>query len=54
VNRFLRNYTKMKAEANNIKLSANDLATIVNNLCCEDELWDTIDSFVNKEIAKIK
>lgn len=49
---FLKDYVQMITEANDIELSESKLQEIVNSLRDEEELWDTVDSFVNEEIAR--
>lgn len=44
--KFLRDYVKMYTESNGIKLTNASLTTIVNNLMEEDEIWDTLDSYI--------
>ena len=49
---FLKDYVQMMADANEIKLNKDQMQTIVNNLHQEDEIWDTLDSYVIEEIAR--
>lgn len=49
---FLKDYVKMIADTNEIKLNKTQMQTIVNNLRQEDEIWDVLDSYVTEEIAR--
>lgn len=51
---FLLNYVEQLAEAGNKKLDTTQKCEIVNNLMDNDELWDTIDSFIYDEFDNIK
>ena len=50
--KFLKDYVKMYAETCEVKLNKTQLQNIVNNLMEEDELWDTVDSFISETIAR--
>lgn len=47
---FLKDYVEMIAEVKEIKLTETQLNTIVNNLMETEEIWDTLDYYVNEEI----
>lgn len=49
---FLTDYVQMMAEAQEIDLNPAKVASIVNSLQQDEELWDTFDSFVNNAISK--
>ena len=49
---FLKDYVQMIAEVRGLKLNGSQLQTIVNNLHQEDEIWNTLDSYVMEEIAR--
>lgn len=48
--KFLREYVKMIAEVKEVKLNKKQLDQIVNNLEAEDEIWETLDYYVDEEI----
>jgi hypothetical protein len=50
--RFLKDYVDMMADANDIKLTKKQLENIVNNLMNDDYLWETVDDAVCEEIAR--
>ena len=52
--RFLREYVKMYAESNGIKINAEQLDNIVNNIQGEDEIWDTLDYYVSQELEEME
>lgn len=47
---FLEDYVQMIAEAQELELNPQQVASIVNNLRNDDSLWDTFDSYVRDEI----
>lgn len=44
--KFLREYALAMAEANNIEITDEQLDDVVNDLMCNDELFDLLDSFI--------
>lgn len=51
---FLLNYVEQLAEASDKKLDQDQRCEIVNNLMNNEELWDTIDSFIYDELDNIE
>lgn len=51
---FLLNYVEQLAEASDKKLDQDQRCEIVNNLMDNEELWDTIDSFIYDELDNIE
>ena len=51
---FLRSYVRMMAETMEIKLTRKQLQTIVHNLECEDEIWETLDSYIQDELEDVE
>ena len=45
--KFLKDYVKMYAESSEVELNREQVATIVNRLMEEDEIWDTLDSYIS-------
>ena len=52
--RFLKEYVKAHAETLDIELSRKQLHEIVNRLECEDEIWETLDSYITEELENLK
>lgn len=50
---FLYETVTMIAEASGIELASEQLKTIVENLMQNDELWETVDSYVVDEIVNV-
>lgn len=50
---FLYETIAMITEASGIKLTSEQMKTIVENLMQNDELWETVDSYAVNEIAKV-
>ena len=48
--KFLKDYVQMIAEASELELNNSQIKRIVNNLRENEELWDMFDSYVNDEI----
>ena len=44
--KFLREYALAMAEANHIEITDKQLDDVVNDLMCNDELFDILDSFI--------
>lgn len=51
---FLLNCVEQLAEASDKKVSRDQIYEIVSNLMDNEELWDTIDSFIYDELDKIE
>lgn len=47
---FLRDYVQMMAEQQEIELDEARMLEIVNNLMSEDEIWETLDMYINNEL----
>lgn len=45
--KFLKDYVKTYLEAIELDLPKDQLTDIVNMLMAEDEIWDTMDSYIN-------
>lgn len=45
--RFLKDYVKMYAESSEVDLNKDQVTSIVNRLMEEDEIWDTLDSYIS-------
>lgn len=52
--KFLKDYVKMFAECNDDELTKQQISQIVNSLMMEDEIWDTLDHYIDSYIADIK
>ena len=50
---FLYETIAMITEASGIKLTSEQMKTIVENLMQNDELWEIVDSYAVNEIAKV-
>lgn len=44
--KFLKDYVKMYVETAEIELTKDQLASIVNRIMEEDDIWDTMDSYI--------
>ena len=44
--KFLKDYVKMYAESGEIELNPSQITALVNYLMNEDEIWDTLDSYI--------
>lgn len=51
---FLLNYVEQLAESNDKKISQDQRYEIVSNLMDNEELWDTIESFIYDEFDNIE
>lgn len=44
--KFLKDYVKMYVETAEIELTKDQLTSIVNRIMEEDDIWDTMDSYI--------
>lgn len=51
---FLRDYVQMMAETQDVELDESKLQEIVNKLMGEDEIWETLDMYVNNELEGVR
>ena len=51
--KFLYETVTMITEASGIEITSEQLKTIIENLMQNDELWETIDSYVVDEIVNV-
>ena len=52
--KFLKEYVKDFAEVKGLKLLPSKIKKIVHKLMNEDEIWDTLDYYINEEIKEEK
>lgn len=52
--RFLKDYVKMYAESSEVDVNREQVATIVNRLMNEDDIWDTLDSYIADYFEEIE
>lgn len=51
--KFLKDYVKMYANANGSNLSKKQLQEIVNSLMNEEEIWNTLDSYIYNYLEEL-
>ena len=51
--KFLYETVMMITEASGIEITSEQLKTIIENLMQNDELWETVDSYVVDEIVNV-
>lgn len=52
--KFLKDYVKMFAKCNDEKLSKEEIKIIVENLQNTDEIWTTLDYYIDNYIGDLK
>ncbi len=52
--KFLKDYVKMFAECNDEKLSKKEIEIIVKRLQDTDEIWTTLEHYVDNYIGDLK
>ena len=52
--KFLKDYVKMYVETAEIKLNREQVATIVNRIMEEDDIWDTMDSYITDYLEEME
>lgn len=51
--KFLKDYVKMYVETAEIELTKDQLASIVNRIMEEDDIWDTMDSYITDYLEEM-
>jgi len=52
--KFLKDYVKMYVETAEIELTKDQLASIVNRIMEEDDIWDTMDSYITDYLEEME
>ena len=52
--KFLKDYVKMYAETAEVELTKDQLASIVNRIMNEDDIWDTMDSYISDYLEEME
>lgn len=52
--KFLKDYVKMYVETAEIELTKDQLTSIVNRIMEEDDIWDTMDSYITDYLEEME
>ena len=52
--KFLKDYVQMYAESSEVDINRAQVATIVNRLMNEDDIWDTLDSYISDYLEEME